>query len=164
MSAARRSAGILLYRWRAGRLELYIAHPGGPLWASRDAGAWTIPKGEIESGEDAREAAIREFEEEIGVRLRGPFLALGTVRQKAGKQVEAWACEGDAEPGAGGSSTVSMEWPRGSGRRIAFPEIDRAEWFDTAEARRRLNPAQAAFVDRLEALLHIPAPERSTEG
>ncbi len=151
------SAGILLYRRDAGALRVWLAHPGGPFWARRDEGSWTIPKGELEEGEDARAAALREFQEETGIHLTGPLHALGSVRQKAGKRVEAWACEDVAGRATSavtrGRSTVRMEWPRGSGGIIEFPEVDRLEWFDLDEAKRRMNPAQAVFLDRLSALL-----------
>jgi predicted NUDIX family NTP pyrophosphohydrolase len=147
------SAGLLLFRRRGGRLEVFLAHPGGPFWANRDAGAWTIPKGVVEPDEDLLDAARREFAEETGVVPAGPFLPLGSVRQKAGKTVHAWAWEGDADPARVSSNSTWVEWPRGSGRKQAFPEIDRCEWFDPAAAREKLNPAQAEFVDRLEAAL-----------
>jgi predicted NUDIX family NTP pyrophosphohydrolase len=148
-----RSAGLLLFRRRGGRLELFLAHPGGPFWANRDAGAWTIPKGVVETGEDGLATAVREFEEETGIRPSGPFVSLGTVRQKAGKLIEAWAWEGEADECAVASNTVTIEWPRGSGRRMTIPEVDRCGWFDPAAAREKLNPAQAELVDRLEAAL-----------
>lgn len=147
------SAGLLLYRRRAGGLKLFLAHPGGPYWAGRDAGVWTLPKGLIDPGEDPLAAACREFREETGVVPTGPFLPLGSVRQKAGKVIHAWAWEGDADPAAVASNTMKVEWPRGSGRWMVFPEVDRCEWFRPAEAREKLNPAQVEFVDRLEAAL-----------
>jgi predicted NUDIX family NTP pyrophosphohydrolase len=156
VKASQTSAGLLLFRRTSGPLELFLAHPGGPFWRGRDAGAWTIPKGLTEPGEDLLEAACREFEEETGVKPQGPFLPLGSVRQKAGKVIHAWAWEGDADPAAVTSNTMQAEWPRGSGRWLTFPEVDRCAWFVPAEARERLNPAQAALVDRLESALGIP--------
>ena len=150
---AAESAGLLLYRRAPAGLELFLAHPGGPFWQRRDAGAWTIPKGAVESGETLLAAACREFEEETGIAPVGPFLALGSIRQKAGKLIHAWAWEGDADPSRIRSITMETEWPRGSGRRISFPEVDRCGWFDPAAARTRLNPAQAELVDRLESAL-----------
>ncbi|HSQ55206.1 MAG TPA: NUDIX domain-containing protein [Gemmata sp.] len=147
------SAGVLLFRRRDGQVEVLLAHPGGPFWAKRDAGAWTIPKGLSEAGEDLLAAARREFAEETGLSLEGPFLPLGNIRQKAGKVIHAWACEGDADPASLTSNLVSTEWPPRSGRRIEFPEVDRCAWFSVEEARAKLNPAQTAFIDRLEELL-----------
>ena len=147
------SAGLLLFRRAAGGLELFLAHPGGPFWRDRDLGAWTIPKGVLEDGEDPLAAARREFGEETGIAATGPFLPLGSVRQKAGKVVHAWAWEGDADPARVVSNTMRSEFPRGSGRWLTFPEVDRCGWFDPATARAKLNAAQAAFVDRLEAAL-----------
>lgn len=150
------SAGLLLYRRRGDRLEVLLAHPGGPLFARRDAGAWTVPKGLIEPGEIAIEVARREFREETGAEAPGEiesYLPLGQVRQASGKVVHAWAAEGDLDETAAVSNTFTMELPRGSGRRATFPEVDRVAWFEPDEARRRLNPAQAPLVDRLlEAL------------
>ena len=146
------SAGLLLYRRRDGRLELLLAHPGGPLFARRDAGAWTLPKGLIEPGETAIDVARREFREETGVDApdrTASYLPLGQVRQASGKVVHAWAAEGDLDETRSVSNTFAMEYPRGSGRLATFPEIDRVGWFEPAEARRRLNPAQAPLVDRL---------------
>ena len=147
------SAGLLLFRRRRGRLQVFLAHPGGPFWAGRDAGAWTIPKGLLHKGEDPLAAACREFEEEAGIKPVGPFLPLGSVRQKAGKEVHAWAWEGDADPKRLTSNTMRVEWPRDSGRWLTFPEVDRCEWFSPTAAKGKLNPAQAAFVDRLQGLL-----------
>lgn len=144
---------MLMFRRRDGRLEVLIAHPGGPFWANRDLGAWTIPKGLAEPGEELLAAARRELAEETGLRPDGPFISLGSIRQKSGKVVHAWACEGDADPAALTSNVISVEWPAGSGNRIEFPEVDRCAWFDPTEAREKLNPAQAEFVDRLEAAL-----------
>ena len=147
------SAGILLFRRRAGRLEVLLAHPGGPFWAKKDAGAWTIPKGLIEPAEDLLAAALREFKEEIGFCPEGPYLLLGSVRQKAGKVIHAWACEGDADPAQTKSNLVSVEWPPRSGRQMEFPEVDRCQWFGLDEARTKLNPAQAEFLEHLEAAI-----------
>jgi predicted NUDIX family NTP pyrophosphohydrolase len=148
---ARRSAGILLFRRAAAGIEVLLVHPGGPFWARRDAGAWSIPKGEHDARDvDPRACAIREFEEETGTALDPARLVpLGEVRQKAGKVVAAWALEGDLDAAAIRSNTFEMEWPPRSGRRQEFPEVDRAAWFDADEARAKLIAAQAAFVDRL---------------
>jgi predicted NUDIX family NTP pyrophosphohydrolase len=147
------SAGLLLFRRPDGELALFLAHPGGPFWRDRDAGAWTIPKGIVNPGEALLDAACREFEEETGIQAAGPFLPLGSVRQKAGKVVHAWAWEGDADPARIVSNTTTSEWPPGSGRRITYPEVDRCAWFDPEAARAYMNPAQAELVDRLETML-----------
>jgi len=147
------SAGLLLFRRPKGKLEVFLAHPGGPFWAGRDVGAWTIPKGLLDPDEDTLAAACREFTEETGITPVGPFLPLGSVKQKAGKTIHAWAWEGDADPAAVTSNTTKVEWPRGSGNWITVPEVDRCEWFTPAEARARLNPAQVALLDRLVAAL-----------
>jgi predicted NUDIX family NTP pyrophosphohydrolase len=147
---ARRSAGILLYRVRNGTPEVLLVHPGGPFWAKRDLGAWSIPKGEYEDGEDPRACALRELEEELGTAPElGALIDVGSVRQKGGKEVVAWAAEGDFDPSALRSNAFELEWPPRSGRRQQFPEVDRAEWFDPTEARQRILPAQAPFLDRL---------------
>lgn len=152
--ATARSAGILLYRGSGSALEVLLVHPGGPLWARRDDGAWSIPKGEYEPGEDPLAAARREFAEELGVEApRGSPLALGEVRQKAGKLVSAFALAGELDPGAIVSNMFTLEWPPRSGRMREFPEVDRAEWFELAQARRRINPAQAELLERLAAAL-----------
>jgi predicted NUDIX family NTP pyrophosphohydrolase len=152
--AAARSAGILLYRRPRGGLEVLLVHPGGPFWARRDEGAWSIPKGEHGDGEDPLACARREFEEETGTAPPADALiALGEVRQRGGKRVSAWAAEGDLDPATVRSNTFGIEWPPRSGRRQEFPEIDRAAWFDADEARRRLVPAQAELVERLLAAL-----------
>ena len=153
------SAGLLLYRRAQNGLELFLAHPGGPFWKDRDAGAWTIPKGIIDQDEDPLDAARREFAEETGIEPHGPFIPLGSIRQKAGKTIHAWAWEGDADADATTSNEMRTEWPRGSGRWITFPEVDRCAWFDGATARRKINPAQAELIDRLEASLHPSAKE-----
>jgi predicted NUDIX family NTP pyrophosphohydrolase len=150
---ASESAGLLLFRRRGGTLELFLAHPGGPFWKNKDAGAWTIPKGVTEDGEEPLAAARREFAEETGIVPREPFLPLGSIRQKAGKTVHAWAWEGDADPATVTSNEVRTEWPRGSGRWLTFPEVDRCDWFTPNVAREKINPAQAALIDRLEAAL-----------
>jgi predicted NUDIX family NTP pyrophosphohydrolase len=161
VSAAKTSAGLLLYRIRAGRLEVMIAHMGGPFWAARDDGAWSIVKGEYDAHEDAYAAARREFAGETGSPApRGAALELGEVRQRGGKRIVAWAVEGDLDCSAIRSNTFTLEWPPRSGRHREFPEIDRAAWFDAAAARRKLVPAQVAFIDALERRLDRAPPER----
>jgi predicted NUDIX family NTP pyrophosphohydrolase len=142
------SAGLLLFRRKSG-LEVFLAHPGGPFWRNRDEGAWTIPKGLIDGGEERLEAAIREFREETGVEPSGPYLDLGFIRQKAGKLVHAWAWEGDVDPDTVRSNVARVEWPHGSGRWVSYPEVDRCGWFGPGEASRLLNPAQVELVARL---------------
>lgn len=151
---AARSAGILLYRRRSGALEVLLVHPGGPFWARRDAGAWSLPKGEYGSGEDPLAAARREFAEELGISPPdGPGHELGQIRQKSGKSVSAWALEGDLDVEAVMSNTFELEWPPRSGRREQFPEVDRAQWFSLHEARAKVNPAQVELLQRLERLV-----------
>lgn len=147
------SAGLLLYRRAPHGLEVFLAHPGGPFWRQRDAGAWTIPKGVVNEGEELLTAACREFEEETGLRPEPPYVPLGSVRQRSGKHVHAWAWEGDADPTRVTSNTMQAEWPRGSGTWITFPEVDRCGWFDVPVARTKLLAAQAELVDRLERVL-----------
>jgi predicted NUDIX family NTP pyrophosphohydrolase len=150
----RKSAGLLLYRQTGDGVQVLLAHPGGPMWAKRDEGAWTVPKGEIEAGELPIEVARREFEEETGHPApAGEMRPLGEVVQKSGKVVVAWAARGDLDPAAARSNTFPLEWPPGSGNWTDVPEIDRFEWFAPEDARRRLNPAQAPFVDRLVEML-----------
>jgi predicted NUDIX family NTP pyrophosphohydrolase len=157
--AQRTSAGILLYRQRGGQLEVLLAHPGGPLFARKDAGAWTIPKGEPDDDDDLTaevllEIARREFKEETGHPAPSTQpIALGTIVQRGGKTVHAWALQGDLDPAAARSNTFEMEWPPRSGRWAAFPEIDRVAWFTIDEARRRIREAQVPLLDRLEAQL-----------
>ena len=147
---AKRSAGILLYRIAGGGPEVLLVHPGGPFWARKDAGSWSIPKGEYGDGEEPQACALREFEEETGVGLPpGELLELGSVKQKGGKVVTAWAAEGDLDADSVRSNTFTMEWPPRSGRTAEFPEIDRAGWFGVEEARAKLVAAQAELVDRL---------------
>jgi predicted NUDIX family NTP pyrophosphohydrolase len=149
--AAKTSAGILLHRLRDGEREVLLVHPGGPFWARKDAGAWSIPKGEYGDGDDPRAAALREFDEELGSPLpAGAELTdLGTVRQAGGKVITAFAASGDLDAAAITSNTFTIEWPPRSGRTQEFPEVDRAEWFGLDEAREKINPAQAELLDRL---------------
>lgn len=145
----RTSAGLLLYRWENDALQVFLVHPGGPFFAKKDNGAWSIPKGEIDEGEDALAAAQREFEEETGCRPGENFLPLAPVKQKSGKTVLAWAVEGDCDPGTIRSNTFTLEWPPKSGRMRECPEVDRAGWFTVDEAKQKINPAQAALIDEL---------------
>jgi predicted NUDIX family NTP pyrophosphohydrolase len=148
------SAGILLYRARQGAVEVLLVHPGGPFWAKKDLGAWTIPKGEYEQGEDPLAAALREFQEETGHEPPADSLVeLGTIRQRGGKVLTAWAAAGDLDPATAVSKTFTMEWPPRSGVQREFPEIDRAGWFGPDTARAKLLAAQAELVDRLLAAL-----------
>src|SRR5262245_49531235 len=150
---AESSAGILLYRRSADGVEVLLVHPGGPFWARRDLGAWSIPKGEYGADEEPAVAARREFAEEIGVELAGELRPLGEVKQKAGKRVVGFAVEGDFDVSAVRSNSFEIEWPPRSGRMQSFPEIDRAEWFDLDAAREKIIPGQAPFLDRLTSLL-----------
>jgi predicted NUDIX family NTP pyrophosphohydrolase len=148
--AAKRSSGLLLYRRNGTGFEVLLAHPGGPFWMRRDEGAWSIPKGEVETGEEELDVARREFREETGQPApANECLSLGEIRLKSGKYVVGWACEGDLDPAKAVSNTTEVEWPPRSGRKITIPEVDRVEWFEPDEAQRRLNPAQAVFVERL---------------
>ena len=150
----RLSAGVLLYRVRDGVVEVLIAHPGGPFWARKDAGVWSVPKGEHDPAESAWDAAAREFAEEIGVPApAGAWLELGQVRQRGGKVVTAFAVEATASLSYAASNLVELEWPRGSGRVLSFPEVDRAQWMPLEPARRRLVAAQAPLLDRLVTAL-----------
>jgi predicted NUDIX family NTP pyrophosphohydrolase len=147
----KRSSGILMYRLRDGSPEVLLVHPGGPFWAKKDAGAWSIPKGEHQPGEDPRVCAMRELEEELGANPvdGSEQIELGEVRQRSGKVVSAWAARGDFDPATLCSNTFAMEWPPRSGTMADFPEIDRAQWVSLDEARERILPAQAPFLDRL---------------
>lgn len=147
------SAGVIIYRIREGALEVFLVHPGGPFWARKDLGAWSIPKGEFTEPEDPLAAAIRELQEETGYEAEGPFVPLAPRKQPGGKTVHAWAVEGDLDPRQIRSNTFLLEWPKGSGRQKEFPEVDRAEWFDLAEAKRRILPGQAGFLDELADLM-----------
>jgi predicted NUDIX family NTP pyrophosphohydrolase len=150
--ATPRSAGILLFRRTGGETEFLLVHPGGPFWARKDAGAWSIPKGQIEEGEEPRACAIRELEEELGAAPEidpEELIELGSIKQRAGKVVEAWAVEAEFDPTALASNTFSMEWPPRSGKQQEFPEVDRAEWFGRAAAGEKILSAQAELLDRL---------------
>src|SRR5258705_5325126 len=147
--AAKVSAGILLYRLSANGPEVFLVHPGGPFWAKRDLGAWSVPKGEVDGDEDLLEAAKREFREETSAQVEGKFIELTPLRQPSGKVVHAWAVEGDADAPSITSNTFSMEWPPHSGESREFPEVDRAEWFKLAEARDKLLPGQRPLFDEL---------------
>lgn len=154
--AKTQSGGLLLYRFRDGHLEVLLGHPGGPFWSKKDLGAWSIPKGEIDEGEDALQAAIREFEEETGVRVEGAFRPLAAVRQPGGKTVHAWAVEGDFDPAGLRSNTFALAWPPRSGNLVEFPELDRVAWFSIEEAGGRILKGQAPFLDELAGLVRLP--------
>ncbi|HZN30007.1 MAG TPA: NUDIX domain-containing protein [Xanthobacteraceae bacterium] len=149
----KRSAGLLMYRRAGAGVEVLLVHPGGPFWAKKDLGAWSIPKGEYAAGEEPLAVAMREFEEETGARPRGDFLPLGESVQPSRKIVTAWAVEGDFDVGALKSNLFELEWPPKSGRRTSFPEVDRAEWFSIEHARKKILPGQSAFLDRLLSAL-----------
>jgi predicted NUDIX family NTP pyrophosphohydrolase len=151
---AKKSAGLLLFRQGAEGLEVLLVHPGGPFWARKDEGAWSIPKGEFVEPEDPLTAAIREFEEETDARPAGEFLPLEPLKQPGGKLIYAWALRSDFDPASLKSNTFSMEWPPRSGQHQEFPEVDRAAWFRLDEARRKILPGQAGFLDQLMRLAH----------
>lgn len=151
----RQSAGILVFRRKAKAVEVLLVHPGGPFWAKRDAGAWSIPKGEYADGDDAEKAARREFTEETGWTLEGPLVPLGKVMQRTGKVVTAFAAEGDFDTATLESNSFEMEWPPASGRRATFPEVDRAGWFTPEEARVKLIEGQRPLIDRLGGMVRF---------
>jgi predicted NUDIX family NTP pyrophosphohydrolase len=150
---AKISSGILLYRKQLSALEVLLVHPGGPFFARKDEGSWTIPKGELMEDEDPLKAAIREFEEETGYKPAGDFILLTSIKQKGGKVVQCWAVEGDLDPAAIVSNTFEIEWPLRSGKMKIFPEIDRAAWFELPQARQKINERQIDFIDQLTTLL-----------
>lgn len=156
------SAGILVYRFVDRRLQVLLVHPGGPFWARKDQGAWSIPKGLFEPDETPLQAAQREFQEETGFAADGDFLELGTLRQSSGKTVHAWALEMDLDPNRIVSNTFRLEWPKGSGRLQEYPEVDRGQWFEIPEARRKIVKGQAGFVDAL--LERLPSRVASDNG
>lgn len=152
----KQSAGLIMYRMREGELELLLVHPGGPFWAKKDLGAWSVPKGEYLDGEDPLQAARREFLEETGFEPGGTFLELAEIRQAGGKRVKTWAFAGEWDPAQLTSNTFTMEWPPRSGRQAEFPEVDRAGWFGVAKAREKILPGQLPLIDQLAALLNLP--------
>jgi predicted NUDIX family NTP pyrophosphohydrolase len=156
---AKMSTGLLVHRRRGGRLEVFLVHPGGPFWAKKDLGAWSIPKGECDPEENPFRAAKREFHEETGLSIEGNFRPLRAAKQPGGKTVVAWAVEGDLDPATIKSNTFSMEWPPRSGRQQEFPEIDRAAWFEIDEAKQRILKGQVALLEELERM-----PARGNPG
>lgn len=146
------SAGLLMFRFHDDKLQVLLAHPGGPYFKTKDNGAWTIPKGEAEPGEDLLETAKREFKEETGFTATGPFIPLTAIKQKGGKIVHAWAFKGDCDPTTTASNTFTMEWPPKSGRQMEFPEIDRAEFFDLAAAKQKVKAGQESLIVELEGI------------
>jgi predicted NUDIX family NTP pyrophosphohydrolase len=150
---AKKSAGLLMYRVRDAKLEVLLVHLGGPFWAKKDAGAWFVPKGEVEPGEDELDAAKREFKEETGFDPGDRLQSLGSVKHKSGKTVTAWAFEGDCDPAALKSNTFTLEWPPRSGKQREFPEIDRADFFTLDAAREKIHPAEFEFVARLDSFI-----------
>ena len=153
-----KSGGIVLYRHTGAELLVLLVHPGGPFWKNKDLGAWSIPKGEYGPDDDPASVALREFEEELGTRLSGPMRALGTIVQRSGKAVTAFAMQGELDTSAIHSNTFTIEWPPRSGKMQAFPEIDRAEWFSLSSAREKLLPSQCELLDRLVALVEGGLP------
>ena len=147
------SAGLLMFRRCNSELQVFLVHPGGPFWQKKDAGAWSIPKGEYKEGEDPLDAARREFEEETGIKAQGEFISLGRTEQPGRKVITAWAFEGNCSPKAIRSNTFSMEWPPKSGCKQEFPEVDRADWFAVADARTHISKGQIGLLDRLIARL-----------
>jgi len=158
---ARKSAGILLWKRERGSMLVLLVHPGGPFWKNKDAGAWSVPKGEYDKDEQPLAAAKREFAEELGPLPAGEVTPLSEVRQKAGKVVTGFALEGDFDCASFKCNSFEIEWPPKSGKRASFPEVDQAQWFALDDARRKINPAQAELIDRLEAALAASSPAKS---
>jgi predicted NUDIX family NTP pyrophosphohydrolase len=154
----KQSAGLLMYRLRESQMEVFLVHPGGPFWAKKDLGAWSIPKGEYAAGEDPLDAARREFAEETGFEPSGDFIPLGIIRQAGGKLVSAWAIQGNCDPAQIRSNLCPIEWPPRSGRKIEIPEVDRAAWFSIDEARERMLKSQAPVIDLLLSRLETKGP------
>jgi predicted NUDIX family NTP pyrophosphohydrolase len=152
---AKQSAGLLVFRKKKNGLQFFLVHPGGPFFARKDAGAWSIPKGEFDDSEDALSAAKREFKEETGTTMEGKFISLTPVKQKSGKLVHAWAIEGDVDETAVVSNSFEIEWPPKSGKQKTFPEIDKAGWFDLQKAKEKINPAQVALLEETATLVEI---------
>ena len=163
MPTPKRSAGLLLFR-RSTHIEFFLVHPGGPFWARKDDGAWSIPKGEYSEDEDALVAARREFEEETGIPVEGDFLPLGELRQPSGKLITAWALEKDVDPTLVKSNTFSTEWPPKSGKKQQFPEVDRAAWFPLPQAHTKLLKGQVAFIHRLTKKLGVTIEDNGRTG
>jgi predicted NUDIX family NTP pyrophosphohydrolase len=151
----KKAAGILLYRKKASTLEVFLIHPGGPFWAKKDENSWSIPKGEFLENEDALTAAKREFQEETGFSIEGPFTSIGSIKQSSGKVVQAWACEGDLDASAIQSNSFTLEWPPHSGKFQNFPEADRAEWFSLEMAHKKILKVQMPFLENLKRLLQL---------
>jgi len=157
----KKSAGILLYRLDNGYLEVMLVHLGGPFWAKKDLGSWSIPKGEFTDEEVPLDAAKREFHEEIGTEISGEFIELSTIKQKSGKIVYSWALQGDLDTSKIKSNTFEMEWPPKSGKMQKFPEIDRGDWFNVQGAKEKINPSQVALIDELITKLHLTEKQLS---
>jgi predicted NUDIX family NTP pyrophosphohydrolase len=155
------SAGLLVYRLRNDQPEVFLVHPGGPFWAKKDFGSWSIPKGEYSEGEEAFAAAKREFFEETGCEGKGDFQELGTIRQPSGKKITAWAVAGECDAETARSNTFRMEWPPRSGREVEFPEVDRAEWFSLDAARRKIAKGQLGFLERFSSSQGLPPRDHS---
>jgi predicted NUDIX family NTP pyrophosphohydrolase len=149
----KQSAGFLLFRIKDKLLQVLLVHPGGPFWKNKDEGAWSIPKGEFADNEDPLEAAKRELEEETGMKAKGSFIKLPVIKQKSGKWVHAWAIETDLDPATIKSNEFEIEWPPKSGKKQSFPEIDKAEWFDVEQAKRKINASQSQLVDELQSII-----------
>lgn len=160
LGMAKESAGLLMFRFSNGGLEVLLVHPGGPFWVHKDFGAWSIPKGAVDKGEGAMSAAKREFEEEVGVKPSGDFIELAPVRLKSGKRVRAWAFHGDCDTAVCTSNIVQLQWPPGSGKYIDFPEVDKAQFFNVAQAKQKLNSGQWPLIAELQALVsQLPSQE-----
>ncbi|HSE86710.1 MAG TPA: NUDIX domain-containing protein [Candidatus Binatia bacterium] len=162
--AKKESAGLLMYRLRNSTLEVFLVHPGGPYWVKKDLGAWSIPKGEFEGGENRLDAAKREFQEETGFRPEGNFVALKPIKQPGGKVVHAWALKGDFDAKTIVSNTFSMEWPPRSGKRQEFPEVDRAEWFTMDVAKEKILKCQVSLLEELSQMIEKDLASESQQA